>query len=111
MCVCVCVCVCAESALSELASRRGWRVAGDTVHIRKQEELIKPKKILAKIDIESTWCVCVCVRVCVCACVRVCACVCTLHSSLSHIYRCVRDIDCSAKIEHFTHKHIHTKSL
>ena len=30
-------------------------VAGDMVHIRKQEELIKPKKILAKIDIESEW--------------------------------------------------------
>ena len=42
-----------DSALSELASRRGWDVDGDMVHIRKQEELIKPKKILAKIDMES----------------------------------------------------------
>ena len=37
----------------ELASGRGWTIAGETVHIRKQEELIKPKKILAKIDMES----------------------------------------------------------
>ena len=53
-CVCVCVCVhFSVTALSELASERGWVVAGETVHIRRQEELIKPKKILAKIDIES----------------------------------------------------------
>ena len=32
-----------------------WQVAGETVHIRKQEELIKPKKILTKIDMESEW--------------------------------------------------------
>ena len=42
-----------DSALSSVVSGRGWAVAGDTIHIRKQEELIKPKKILAKIDIES----------------------------------------------------------
>ena len=44
-----------DSVLSELAAARGWQVAGETVHIRKQEELIKPKKILAKIDMESEW--------------------------------------------------------
>ena len=44
-----------DSALMELAGGRGWVVAGETVHIRKQEELIKPKKILAKIDMESEY--------------------------------------------------------
>ena len=44
-----------DSALIELASGRGWTVAGETVHIRKQEELIKPKKILAKIEMESEF--------------------------------------------------------
>ena len=44
-----------DSVLSDLAAARGWQVAGETVHIRKQEELIKPKKILAKIDMESEW--------------------------------------------------------
>lgn len=42
-----------DSSLSQLAGGRGWVVAGETVHIRKQEELIKPKKILAKIDMDS----------------------------------------------------------
>ena len=44
-----------DSVLLDLVSGRGWQVAGETVHIRKQEELIKPKKILAKIDMESEW--------------------------------------------------------
>ena len=43
----------ADSDLLKLISGRGWQVAGETVHIRKQEDLIKPKKILAKIDMES----------------------------------------------------------
>ena len=46
---------CIDSVLSELAAARGWQIAGETVHIRKQGELIKPKKILAKIDMESEW--------------------------------------------------------
>ena len=44
-----------DAVLMELASGSGWTVSGETVHIRKQEELIKPKKILAKIDVESKF--------------------------------------------------------
>ena len=44
-----------DSSLLDLVSGRSWEVAGERVHIRKQEELIKPKKIFAKIDMESEW--------------------------------------------------------
>ena len=45
------VLVCA--AVDEVMTAWGWREDGDTVYIQNQEELIKPKKILAKIELES----------------------------------------------------------
>ncbi len=40
-------------ALDELIRARGWQVDGGVVNVRHQEEHIKPKKILAKIDFDS----------------------------------------------------------
>ena len=42
-----------DATLSELAAEQGWQVGEDTISVRRQVELIKPKKILAKIDMES----------------------------------------------------------
>ena len=39
--------------LNELAAAHKWEVTGDMCFIRNQEELIKPKKILAKIELDS----------------------------------------------------------
>lgn len=39
--------------MEEVAKGNGWRINDDVVFIRGQEELIKPKRILAKIDFES----------------------------------------------------------
>lgn len=41
--------------LNELAAAHKWEVTGDMCFIRNQEELIKPKKILAKIELDSKW--------------------------------------------------------
>ena len=42
-----------DAALSGLATSQGWEVVADTVSIHNQEEHIKPKKILAKIEFDS----------------------------------------------------------
>lgn len=42
-------------ALNELAAAHKWEITGDMCFIRNQEELIKPKKILAKIELDSKW--------------------------------------------------------
>ena len=42
-----------EDVLGGVVSGRGWEIRGDTVFIRKQEEHIKPKKILPKIEFDS----------------------------------------------------------
>lgn len=42
-----------DATLSGLAVSQGWEVAADTVSIHNQEEHIKPKKILAKIEFDS----------------------------------------------------------
>ena len=52
MYVCFCLC-CPDDVLDAISAGRGWEGQGESVHIRQQEELIKPKKILAKIDFDS----------------------------------------------------------
>ena len=44
--------------MEEVAKGNGWKINDDVVFIRGQEELIKPKRILAKIDFESEAIVC-----------------------------------------------------
>lgn len=40
-------------AVDEVMAAWGWQEDGDMVYIQNQEELIKPKKILAKIELDS----------------------------------------------------------
>lgn len=40
-------------AVDEVMTVWGWQEDGDMVYIQNQEELIKPKKILAKIELDS----------------------------------------------------------
>jgi len=39
--------------VDEVMAAWGWQEDGDMVYIQNQEELIKPKKILAKIELDS----------------------------------------------------------
>ena len=39
--------------VGEVISSWGWQQDGETVHIQNQEEHIKPKKMLAKIELDS----------------------------------------------------------
>lgn len=53
--LCMRVCV----AVDEVMAAWGWQEDGDMVYIQNQEELIKPKKILAKIELDSELLLCV----------------------------------------------------
>ncbi len=43
------------STLLEMANKQGWTVEGNLVQIQNQESTIKSKKILAKIEFDSTF--------------------------------------------------------
>ena len=44
---------CLDSELQVVVSSNGWTVDNGVVHIRSQEEHVKPKRILPRIDFES----------------------------------------------------------
>ena len=95
--------LCADSCLQSLSEREGWTAKDDTFFLRNQEEHIKPKKIITRIEFDSEWylghcCVvseclyvCSCVSEClyVCSCVSVCLYVCSCVSDCVYVCSCV----------------------
>ena len=45
--------LCAELCLQSLSEREGWTAKDDTFFLRNQEEHIKPKKIITRIEFDS----------------------------------------------------------
>lgn len=44
-----------DEELNVIVESNNWRIEGGVIFIRGQEEVIKPKRILAKIDFESQY--------------------------------------------------------
>ena len=49
----MCILNCLDGELQKIVEANGWSVDNGVVYIRSQEELIKPKRILPKIDFDS----------------------------------------------------------
>ena len=45
-----------DSCLQSLSEREGWTAKDDMFFLRNQEEHIKPKKIITRIEFDSEWC-------------------------------------------------------